>query len=161
MGLVCELIFGRITRSKHFANIAVRVTGRRSLSTFGRGFLFTGIISPIFHRCCPIKLFQAVYLYWLAKAGKHQWTTMDESCVLHKEISIMEHGAGLHFSGLSLSKTIQKWFICYHTATSYLGQNFSICKTAVWHSIDGSKDQVKYTMNVYAECFYPTHGTPF
>ena len=50
MGLVCELIFGRITHSKHFANIAVRVTGRRSLSTFGRGFLFTGIISPIFHR---------------------------------------------------------------------------------------------------------------
>ena len=48
MGLVCELIFGRITRSKHFANIAVRVAGRRSLSTFGSGFLFTGIISLIF-----------------------------------------------------------------------------------------------------------------
>ena len=48
-GEVQALIFGRITFSKHLEFTAVSVTGRRSLSTFGSGFLLTGMISPIFH----------------------------------------------------------------------------------------------------------------
>ena len=49
-GFVDALILGSMALSKHFANIEVRVTGRRALLTFGSGFLFTGTISPIFHR---------------------------------------------------------------------------------------------------------------
>ena len=48
-GEVQALIFGRITFSKYLEIAAVSVTGRRSLSTFGSGFLLTGMISPIFH----------------------------------------------------------------------------------------------------------------
>ena len=48
--------------SKHLANIAIKVTGQRSLSTLGSGFSWTGTISPIFHRAgirsthCSIEL---------------------------------------------------------------------------------------------------------
>ena len=47
---VWVVIFGGRALPKPLANIAVTVTGRRSLSTIESGFLWTGTISPIFHR---------------------------------------------------------------------------------------------------------------
>ena len=49
-GCVWVVILGSRALSKHLANIAVKVTGRRSLSTLGSGFFWTCTISPIFHR---------------------------------------------------------------------------------------------------------------
>ena len=63
-GCVWVVILGSRALSKHLANIAVKVTGRRSLSTLGSGFFWTGTISPIFHRAgithCSIELLKMV-----------------------------------------------------------------------------------------------------
>ena len=63
-GCVWVVILGSRALSKHSANIAVKVTGRRSLSALGSGFFWTGTISPIFHRAgithCSIELLKMV-----------------------------------------------------------------------------------------------------